>query len=167
MSPEKKNNMKNFVSTWLTPSLILGAIVMGAWIGGQMKADANTRMFENAQQKEKTKSHIDSDYNEVKNYQLMEQVTEMKVELDTAYAFVNAMFKEDREAKIIATENNADAIKSRAKRDSNNVATARKQDSISKAQTVRLNNIEREQRITANAVQLILSNQNKILDTIN
>ena len=151
----EKNNMKSWVSTWLTPSLLLGAIIGGAWYGGQLMTDADTRMFEDAKQKEKTRSHIDSDYNEVKNYQLMQEQKEMRAYLDTSYAFVNAMFKEDRARMIADSLNSVSAISSRANRDS-----------IVKKQAKDIDDVRREQRITSNAVQLILSNQQKILDTI-
>ncbi len=149
---KKKKTLGTHVKEWLTPSLLLGAIVMGAYYGGEFKATSKTVQFETPAQKEKTRAHIDSDYNEVRNYQLMEQVTEMKVELDTAYAFVNAMFKEDRAARRMDSINSASAIKSRKARDS-----------IVRAQAQAIENIQREQRITSNAVQLILAK----LDTVN
>ena len=123
--------MKSWVSTWLTPSLLLGAIIGGAWYGGQLMTDADTRMFEDAKQKE------------------------MRAYLDTSYAFVNAMFKEDRARMIADSLNSVSAISSRANRDS-----------IVKKQAKDIDDVRREQRITSNAVQLILSNQQKILDTI-
>jgi hypothetical protein len=146
MNAQRKQNMKNWLNTWLTPSLILGGIIAGAWATSEFKADSNTRMFESAAQKEKTRAHIDSDYNEVKNYQLMQEQKQMKAELDTAYAFVNAIFKEDREARRLDSLNNANAIKSRAQRDS-----------LVKKQAQDIEDMRREQRITSNAVQLILS----------
>ena len=140
-----KQNMKSWLSTWLTPSLIIGGIVAGAFYVGDFKKDSDTRMFETAKQKEKTRSHIDSDYNEVKNYQLMEEQKTMKVELDTAYAWVNARFKEDMEKRHLDSLNNLKAIQSRAKRDS-----------IFELQSKTIQQIEREQRISSNAIQLIL-----------
>lgn len=137
--------MKSWVGTWLTPSLIIGGIVAGAFYVGDFKKDSDTRMFESASQKEKTRSHIDSDYNEVRNYQLMEEQKEMKIELDTAYAWVNARFKEDIEKRHLDSLNKAKAIASRERRDS-----------IFEAQANTISEMEREQRITSNAIQLIL-----------
>lgn len=156
------NNMKTWVGTWLTPSLIIGAIVSGAFYVGDFKKDSDTRMFESAAQKEKTRAHIDSDYNEVRNYQLMEEQKEMKLQLDTAYAWVNARFKEDIEKRHLDSLNKVKAIESRAKRDS-----------IVQAQARIIAEMEREQRITSNAIQLILqkleevdSKEKKILETL-
>lgn len=140
-----KNNMKSWVGTWLTPSLIIGGIVAGAFYVGDFKKDSDTRMFESASQKEKTRSHIDSDYNEVRNYKLMEEQKEMKIELDTAYAWVNARFKEDIAKRHLDSLNKAKAILSRQRRDS-----------IFEVQANTISEMEREQRITSNAIQLIL-----------
>ena len=140
-----KNNMKSWVGTWLTPSLIIGGIVAGAFYVGDFKKDSDTRMFETASQKEKTRAHIDSDYNEVRNYQLMEEQKEMKLELDTAYAWVNARFKEDIAKRHLDSLNKVKAISSRQRRDS-----------IFEAQATIISEMEREQRITSNAIQLIL-----------
>jgi hypothetical protein len=140
-----KNNMKSWVGTWLTPSLVIGGIVAGAFYVGDFKKDSDTRMFESASQKEKTRSHIDSDYNEVRNYQLMEEQKQMKVQLDTAYAWVNARFKEDIAKRNLDSVNKSKAILSRQKRDS-----------IFESQANTISEMEREQRITSNAIQLIL-----------
>ena len=137
--------MKAWVGTWLTPSLIIGGIVAGAFYVGDFKKDSDTRMFESASQKEKTRAHIDSDYNEVRNYQLMEEQKEMKLQLDTAYAWVNARFKEDIAKRHLDSLNKVKAIESRAKRDS-----------IVQSQATTIAEMEREQRITSNAIQLIL-----------
>ena len=137
--------MKAWLGTWLTPSLIIGGIVAGAFYVGDFKKDSDTRMFESSAQKEKTRSHIDSDYNEVRNYQLMEEQKEMKIELDTAYAWVNARFKEDIAKRHLDSLNKAKAILSRQRRDS-----------IVQAQAKTLSEMEREQRTTSNAIQLIL-----------
>lgn len=137
--------MKAWVGTWLTPSLIIGGIVAGAFYVGDFKKDSDTRMFETASQKEKTRAHIDSDYNEVRNYQLMEEQKKMKLELDTAYAWVNARFKEDIAKRHLDSLNKVKAIESRAKRDS-----------IVQTQATTIAEMEREQRITSNAIQLIL-----------
>ena len=139
------SNMKAWVGTWLTPSLIIGGIVAGAFYVGDFKKDSDTRMFETASQKEKTRAHIDSDYNEVRNYQLMEEQKKMKLELDTAYAWVNARFKEDIAKRHLDSLNKVKAIESRAKRDS-----------IVQTQATTIAEMEREQRITSNAIQLIL-----------
>lgn len=139
------NNMKAWVGTWLTPSLIIGGIVAGAFYVGDFKKDSDTRMFESAAQKEKTRAHIDSDYNEVRNYQLMEEQKEMKLQLDTAYAWVNARFKEDIAKRHLDSLNKVKAIESRARRDS-----------IVQSQASTIAEMEREQRITSNAIQLIL-----------
>jgi hypothetical protein len=144
MTP-KKPTLKSFVGTWLTPSLILGGIVLGANYIGKMEVDNATKQFESPSQKEKTRQHIDSDYNEVKNYQLMQEQKQMKVQLDTSYAFVNALFKEDR-ARIKADSiNSASAVKSRAKRDSTNNKVVKD-----------IEQIQREQIIQTNTNQLIL-----------
>lgn len=134
---------------------VLGSAVLLFMNLGEMKKDAETRMFEDAKQKEKTRSHIDSDYNEVKNYQLMEEQKQMKIELDTAYAFVNAMFKTDRAARKLDSANSANAKISRIKRDS-----------IFLLQAKEIIEIKKDNSRMENAVQLILSNQQKILDTI-
>ena len=151
-----KNNMKSWVGTWLTPSLIIGSIVAGAFYFGEYRSNADTRMFESASQKEKTRAHIDSDYNEVKNYQLMEEQKEMKLQLDTAYAWVNARFKEDIEQRRLDSVNNIRAIASRKERDS-----------LLKTQAELIQQIQREQTITSNAIQLILSRIDQMSDTIN
>lgn len=149
MEKKKKTIDVKFIITNIS---IIGLGVSILWTGMKYAAESETKMFESPSQREKTRQHIDSDYNEVRNYQLMEQVTEMKVELDTAYAFVNAMFKEDRAARRLDSINSASAIKSRKARDS-----------IVRAQAKTIENIQREQRITSNAVQLILAK----LDTLN
>ena len=157
MTP-KKNTLKSFVGTWLTPSLILGGIVLGANYIGKMEVDNATKQFESPAQKEKTRQHIDSDYNEVKNYQLMEEQKQMKVELDTAYAFVNALFKEDRARMKVDSVNSANAIQSRAKRDSTN-----------KKVVVDIELIQREQTILTNtniAILRELKSLRKLIDTI-
>jgi len=157
MNAEKKNNMKNWVSTWLTPSLILGAILLGSWKGSEMLAIAKQLMFETVEQRIKTKDHINSDYNEVKNYQLMEEQKQMKIELDTAYAFVNAIFKEDRARIKIDSTDSADAVRSRAKRDSTNLKVVND-----------IENIQREQVIQTNINLSLLQemkNIKKLLDT--
>jgi hypothetical protein len=151
-----EKNMKGWVSTWLTPSLVIGGIVAGAFYVGDFKKDSDTRMFETAAQKEKTRAHIDSDYNEVRNYQLMEEQKEMKLQLDTAYAWVNARFKEDIAKKHIDSLNAAAAIKSRAKRDS-----------LLALEVAEIEQIKREQMITSNAIQLMLQKITKIEENIN
>ena len=133
------------MSTWLTPSLILGGMIFGANYIGKMEVKNESQQFESPAQKEKTRQHIDSDYNEVKNYQLMEEQKQMKVELDTAYAFVNALFKEDRARLKIDSTNSANAIKSRSKRDSLNTKAM-----------IDIEEIQREQKILSNTTQLIL-----------
>lgn len=163
MENKRTSTAKTWIKDWLTPSLLFGFIVMGAWVGGQYKKDSENRMFQDAKQKEKTRAHIDSDYNEVKNYQLMLEQKQMKLELDTAYAWVNAVFKEDREARELESKNLEDAIKSRHRRDSVVKATMEAQKRSDSIANVRYEEIQREQRITSNAVQLILSK----LDTIN
>ena len=139
-------NIKSWVSTWLTPSLVIGSIVAGAFYVGNFLNDSETRMFESAAQKEKTRAHIDSDYNEVRNYQLMEEQKQMKLELDTAYAWVNARFKEDIQQRHLDSINKLKAIASRARRDS-----------IFEAQASAIEEMKREQTITSNAIQLILT----------
>ena len=158
MTP-KKPTLRSYVGTWLTPSLILGGIVLGANYIGKMEIKNESQQFESPAQKEKTRQHIDSDYNEVKNYQLMEEQKQMKVELDTAYAFVNALFKEDRARLKIDSVNSANAIKSRFKRDSLNAKVI-----------FDINNIKRDQTIQTNTNQLILQELRylkKLIDTIN
>ena len=153
-----KKTFADHVKDYLTPSLLIGAIIAGAYWGGEFIAVSKTVQFENPAQKEKTRAHIDSDYNEVRNYQLMQEVTGMKVELDTAYAFVNAMFKEDRAKRKLDSINSANAIISRAKRDSTVLNQAEE-----------IKQIKREQQVTSNAVQLTLTKVDAILkklDTI-
>ena len=132
----------------------IGSIIGFAYYFGVFQKDIETKTFKDPAQREKTAAHINSDYNEVKNYQLMVEQKEMKADLDTAYAYVNTLFKEDRQARKLDSLNSISAIKSRAKRDSSNLI-----------QTKRLDNIEREQRISSNAIQLILVKLEK-LDTI-
>lgn len=139
-------------------SVIIGAIaVFMTW--GETKKDIETKIFESPAQKEKTRQHINSDYNEVRNYQLMEEQKEMKVQLDTAFAYVNALFKEDRARMKLDSVNSASAIKSRATRDSTNTVMV-----------TDINNIKRDQTIQANTNQLILQELRsirKLVDTTN
>ncbi len=157
MTEEKKNNMKSWVSIWLTPSLVLGSLLYGAWFVSGYRAESDQRMFKTPEQRIITRDHINSDYNEVKNYQLMQDQKQMKMELDTAYAFVNALFKEDRARIKLDSLNSANAIRSRAKRDSINV---KNRDDIEA--------IQREQTISSNTIQLILQEVRDIKnDTLN
>lgn len=142
---------------WIITNVsIIGMGISIIWMGMQYVAEADTKMFKDSMQKEKTRQHIDSDYNEVKNYQLMEEQKEMKAELDTAYAFVNAVFKEDRAARKVDSVNSSNAITSRAKRDS-----------LRDVDTREIQNIKTNVSRMENAIQIILSNQQKILDTMN
>ena len=99
MTEAKKNNMKSWVSIWLTPSLILGSLIYGAWFVSGYKAESNQRMFETVEQRVKTKDHIDSDYNEVKNYQLMLEQKQMKIDLDSEKRSMQKIWKQ-REKQI-------------------------------------------------------------------
>ncbi len=148
----EKKTPKNWVSTYFTPTLLIGAVIGGAFYFGEFKTDSKSKQFSTPAQKEKTRQHIDSDYNEVKNYQLMQEQKQMKVELDTAYAYVNAMFKEDRAARLVDSLNSVDAVKSRAIRDSLNVKTM-----------TDINEIQREQKIISNQLFVILEH---LKDTI-
>lgn len=151
MTPKTKKPIDfKFIITNIS---IIGLGVSIMWMGMKYAAESKTKMFETPQQREKTRQHIDSDYNEVKNYKLMEEQKEMKIYLDTAYAFVNAIFKEDRAAKKIDSFNNTDAIKSRARRDSLREDDAR-----------RIGKMEINQQNMNNA---LLSIQRILLDTIN
>ncbi len=145
---------------WIITNVsIIGMGISIIWLGMRYVAEADTKMFDSPTDKEKTRAHIDSDYNEVKNYKLMEEQKEMKAELDTAYAWVNARFKEDVNKRKLDSMNKADAIKSRANRDSLFVRQGNDIDNVKK-------NVSRIE----NAVQRILDNQEvfqKILDTIN
>ena len=141
----EKKTAKDYVKQWLTPSLLIGAIVSGAYYIGEMKTDNKTKQFSTPAQKEKTRQHIDSDYNEVKNYQLMQEQRQMKVELDTAYAYVNALFKEDRAARLVDSLNSANAVKSRTVRDSLNIQAMKD-----------VSEIQREQKIISNQLFVIL-----------
>ena len=154
-----KSTPKNWVSTYFTPTLLIGAVIGGAFYFGSFKEDSESKQFESPAQKEKTRQHIDSDYNEVRNYQLMEEQKEMKIQLDTSFAYVNALFKEDRARLKLDSINSANAIKSRAKRDSLNAIVI-----------LDINNIKRDQTIQANTNQLILQELRRItgiIDTIN
>jgi hypothetical protein len=147
MTVKKKTPIQKFydvVKILGAISVIIGLVaVFMAW--GENNKDVETRIFESPSQKEKTRQHIDSDYNEVKNYQLMQEQKQMKVELDTAYAFVNALFKEDRARLKMDSINSASAIKSRATRDSTNNKVVKD-----------IQQIQREQIIQTNTNQLIL-----------
>lgn len=156
MTDKSKHNMKSFMTTWLTPSLLLGGIVYFAYYFGEFKTVSKTNQFDSPAQKEKTRQHIDSDYNEVKNYKLGEELKVMKTDLDTAFAFVNAKFKEDLEDKN-------HRIKSREARDSlgkANTKAIRIQDSLAaiRYNTIRTEQIEiqREQKILSNSTLLII-----------
>jgi uncharacterized protein YjcR len=141
----EKKTPKHWVSTYFTPTLLIGAVIGGAFYFGAFKKDSESKQFESSSQKEKTRQHIDSDYNEVKNYQLMQEQKQMKVELDTAYAYVNALFKEDRAARLADSLNSVDAVKSRAVRDSLNIQAMRD-----------VSEIQREQKIISNQLFIIL-----------
>lgn len=155
MNAEKKNNLKGWIGIWLTPSLLLGGIVYLAWFGSGALEVAKQLMFKDVEQRIKTSDHINSDYNEVKNYQLMEEQKQMKTELDTAYAFVNAIFKEDRARIKLDSTNNADAISSRHKRDSTNLKVV---------QDIEV--IQREQSNTNNAILIILDELREIKEEV-
>jgi hypothetical protein len=158
MTTKNKDTLKSIMTTWLTPSLILGGMLFGANYVGKMEINNESKQFENPAQKEKTRQHIDSDYNEVRNYQLMEEQKEMKVQLDTSFAFVNALFKEDRARLKLDSINSANAIKSRHARDS-----------LNEKVIFDINNIKRDQTIQANTNQLILQELRylrKLIDTI-
>jgi len=75
----------------------------------------------------------------------MQEQKEMKVQLDTAYSYVSAMFREDRAARFVDSLNSVDAVKSRAKRDSLNLEAMND-----------INEIQREQKIISNQLFVIL-----------
>ena len=159
MTPKKE---KTGIQKIYNAAKILGALgFIGGIIFGAMQyiADAEPRLFKDVEQRIKTQNHINSDYNEVRNYQLMEEQKEMKVQLDTAFAYVNALFKEDRARMRLDSLNSANAIISRATRDSTNTVMV-----------IDINNIKRDQTIQANTNQLILQELRyikKLIDTIN
>ncbi len=127
-----KKTPKSWVGTWLTPSLLLGAIVAGGFLGGKFlqkdedyKENVKTVQFDDASQKAKTIEHINSDYTPVKQYQNQQR-------LDSIYVFAMEQFQEKQynDSIIHAEEHYKDSIKklkekkvekSRAGRDSVNV----------------------------------------------
>ncbi len=162
MTPKKNKtileHVLNFVKILGILSVIGGAVAL--FVGwGEVKKDYDTRLFESVEQRIKTQNHINSDYNEVRNYQLMEEQKEMKIQLDTSFAYVNALFKEDRARLKLDSVNSANAIKSRHVRDSLNAKVI-----------FDINNIKRDQTIQTNTNQLILQELRKLkemIDTIN
>jgi len=159
MTPKKENKFTIALKGWLTPALVFGGIVYFAYFGGNALAVMKTLMFQDVEQRIKTKSHINSDYNEVKNHQLGERLKEMEIQFDTAFVYI----KQDLDASIAMKKadsvNSANAIKSRALRDT----------IISKA-VFDINNIKRDQTIQTNTNQLILQELRKLkqmIDTIN
>lgn len=159
MTAKKENKFTSALKGWLTPALVFGGIVYFAYFGGNALAVMKTLMFQDVEQRIKTKSHINSDYNEVKNFQLGERLKEMEIQFDTAYVYI----KQDLDASIAMKKadsaNSSDAIKSRGERDS-----------IIGQAVVDINNIKRDQTIQTNTTQLILQelrNIKSMIDTIN
>ena len=145
MTTEKKDNMKNWVSTWLTPSLILGSLLYGSWFVSGYMSDSKQRMFESVEQRIKTKTLVDTPYSEYQNLKKRDSLLSQQKELFVIFDTINKMYESDIEDK-------EDRIKSRAQRDSILIETSIaqiKSDSVQKE-------IQREQKILANTNQLIL-----------
>lgn len=154
-----KSTPKNWVSTYFTPTLIIGAVIGGAFYFGEYKTDSESKQFESPAQKEKTRQHINSNYNEVKNYQLGERLLVMEREFDTAFAYLKRDIEISMDLKRVDSVNSVDAVKSRAKRDSLNAIAIND-----------INNIKRDQTIQTNTTQLILQELRSIrkyIDTTN
>ena len=145
MTTEKKDNMKNWVSTWLTPSLILGSLLYGSWFVSGYMSDSKQRMFESVEQRIKTKTLVDTPYSEYQNLKKRDSLLSQQKELFVIFDTINKMYESDIEDK-------EDRIKSRAQRDSILIETSIaqiKSDSVQKE-------IQREQKILANTNQHIL-----------
>ena len=137
--------MKSWVSTWLTPSLVIGGIVAGAWFGGQYKTDANTRMFESPEQRNDVINRYTEYPNDYDLYKLMIRNEKLDKKLDTSFAVSTAIFKNDIARQKLDSANKVHTMLSRASRDS-----------VVKKQAAAIQDIRREQRNTSNAIQLIL-----------
>jgi len=145
MTTEKKDNMKNWVSTWLTPSLILGSLLYGSWFVSGYMSESKQRMFESVEQRIKTKTLVDTPYSEYQNLKKRDSLLSQQKELFVIFDTINKMYESDIEDK-------EDRIKSRAQRDSILIETSIaqiKSDSVQKE-------IQREQKILANTNQHIL-----------
>lgn len=150
-----KNNKKTLgthLKEWLTPGLLLGAIVTGAYYGGEYKAESKEVQFSSPKEKVLTEKHMNSGYSEVANLLAAQELAKKADTLKKVYDFALYVFENDR-------DNTISAIESRNTRDSAYAETAKQQkknDSV-------IQIIQYEQRNASRATELIL----KKLDSMN
>jgi hypothetical protein len=135
---------------------LFGGLVGGSMAWGEFKAQQKEVNFDSSKQKNDHINHVEEVPNVVENYKAMQQNIEIAKQLDTSLIWVQGVAKNYIEGQRLDSINDIDAIASRARRDSLRQIDAKEIEQIKKD----------NQRIE-NAVQLILSNQQKILDTIN
>lgn len=151
MSTENKNNMKGWVATWLTPSLIIGSLLYGSWfVSGYMEA-SKQRMFENAEERIRTKQHMDTPYNEYQNLKKRDSLLSLQKKIVIIFDTINKRYEDDIEDK-------EDRIVSRAKRDSMLVQATKAQHKSDSVQKV----IQKEQHELSKTNKVILETLNEI-----
>ena len=121
---------------------------------GAFKQNQTEVNFDSSAQKNDHINHVKEVPNVVENYKAMQQNIEIAQKLDTALVWVQGVTKNYVEQQKLDSINKSDAITSRAKRDSLRLVDVQENEQTKKD----VSRIE-------NAVQLILSNQQKILDT--
>ena len=127
-----KKTFADHVKAYLTPSLLIGAIVGGALFWGRFETNMKEVTFDDSRQKIEVVDHTNSVPNEVENYKLAQQLILSVNKVDSVHK-MQEVFTETTK------KNSDDAIKSRAKRDSIGIEDSKKLSRIARdVETVNL-----------------------------
>lgn len=135
-----KKTFADYIKDWLTPTLLLGAIVGGAYYGGEFLAKSKEVQFDDSEQKHKVIQHTEEVPNAVDNYKGMLENIQQAKRLDSVYKFALDVFEDN-------SQNSEHAIKSRSKRDSINqmlMLNTLRQQAIQEEQTQAIKKILRK-----------------------
>ncbi len=141
--PTIKNKLNSIVQ-WVILLGVFGGIFAAVFTWGEWKNIMQERMFKDSNERVKTEQHIAEPFSRYRMQLKNDSILMQQKFLNAAFDTINVRYTEDEEDK-------KSRVKSRSDRDS-----------IFKEQAVIIQDIQREQRNTSNAVQLILQK----LDTI-
>lgn len=148
MNAEKKNTIKNKINSvvqWVILLGVFGGILGAAIAWGEWKNIMQERMFKDSNERVRTEQHIAEPFSRYKMQLKNDSILMQQKFLNTAFDTINVRYANDEEDK-------KSRIKSRARRDSSYFSIIKSQ---KKSDSVQIE-IQREQRNTSNAIQLIL-----------
>lgn len=154
MNAEKKNTIKNKINSvvqWVILLGVFGGIFAAAIAWGEWKNIMQERMFKDSNERVRTEQHIAEPFSKYKMQLKNDSILMQQKFLNIAFDTINVRYANDEEDK-------KSRIKSRARRDSSYFSIIESQ---KKSDSVQIE-IQREQRNTSNAIQLILQK----LDTV-